>query len=117
MRSLWCTKSPAILGPYAPLFSAAQHLSVYVANTSPCRKLLYGKNQRVFAIQETKDHTGEWRPIESQGPDFCGNGQWVLKLRPGQMGVFLMAKYRGKYQTFGYRMGIAATYRPRIRAK
>jgi hypothetical protein len=92
-------QKPGDFGAYAHLFPPRNTFPVYVANTSPRRKLLYGKNQRVFAIQEAKDRTGEWRPIESQGPDFCGNGQWVLKLRPGQMGVFLMDKYSGTYQT------------------
>jgi hypothetical protein len=92
-------QKPGDFGAYAHLFPPRNTFPVYMANTSPRRKLLYGKNQRVFAIQEAKDRTGEWRPIESQGPDFCGNGQWVLKLRPGQMGVFLMDKYSGTYQT------------------
>lgn len=93
-------QKPGDFGGYAYLYPPRNTFPVYVANTSPRRKLLYGKNQRVFAIQEAKDRTGEWRPIESEGPDFCGNGRWVTKLRPGQMGVFLMDKYRGTYQTF-----------------
>jgi hypothetical protein len=92
-------QKPGNSGAYAHLFPPRNTFPVYVANTSLRRKLLYGKDQRVFAIQEAKDRTGEWRPIESQGPDFCGNGHWVLKLRPGQMGVFLMDKYSGTYQT------------------
>ena len=92
-------QKPGNFGAYAQLFPPRLTFPVYVANTSPHRKLLYGKNQRVFAIQEAKDRSGQWRPIESNGPDFCGNGQWVLKLRPGQMGVFLMDKYQGAFQT------------------
>jgi hypothetical protein len=92
-------QKPGNLGAYAPLFPPRRTFPVYVANTSPHRKLLHGKNQRVFAIQEAQDRSGQWRPIESNGPDFCGNGQWVLKLRPGQMGVFLMDKYGGSFQT------------------
>ncbi|SFQ83354.1 hypothetical protein [Hymenobacter arizonensis] len=92
-------QKPGNFGPYAHLFPPRRTFPVYVANTSRHRKLLYGKDRWVFAIQEAKDRNGQWRPIESKGPDFCGNGRWVLKLRPGQMGVFLMDKYSGAYQT------------------
>jgi hypothetical protein len=92
-------QKPGNLGAYAHLFPPRRTFPVYVANTSPHRKLLYGKDRWVFAIQEAKDRNGQWRPIESKGPDFCGNGRWVLKLRPGQMVVFLMDKYSGAYQT------------------
>ncbi|MFC4790999.1 hypothetical protein ACFPAF_02770 [Hymenobacter endophyticus] len=92
-------QEPGGSGPYARVFPSQRTFPVYVANTSPRRKLLYGKDGHVFAIQEAKDRDGQWRPIESKGADFCDSGEWILKLRPGQMGVFLMDKYSGEYKT------------------
>ena len=92
-------QEPGGSGPYARVFPSQRAFPVYVANTSPHRKLLYGKDGHVFAIQEAKDRDGQWRPIESKGADFCDSGEWILKLRPGQMGVFLMNKYSGEYKT------------------
>ena len=83
----------------AKLFSPRRTYPVYLANSTPRTKLLYGKNSWVFAIQEAKDRDGQWRPIESKGFDFCGNGHWIMKIRAGQMAVFLMDKYQGTFNT------------------
>ena len=52
-------QKPGNFKAYAQLFPPRLTFPVYVANTSPHRKLLYGKNQRVFAIQEAKDRSGQ----------------------------------------------------------
>ena len=83
----------------APLFPARVTYPVYVINSTPRSKVLYGKDRNVFAVQEAQDRNGQWRPIESKGPDFCGNGHWGLKIRPGQMVVFLADKYSGNMST------------------
>ncbi|MBD2769662.1 hypothetical protein IC235_17365 [Hymenobacter sp. BT664] len=83
----------------AHLFPARRTYPVYVANSTSHPKLLYGKDKHVFAVQEALDRAGRWRPIESQGPDFCGNGHWILKIRPRQMAVFLVDKYAGNFAT------------------
>jgi hypothetical protein len=83
----------------AALFPPRVTYPVYVVNSTPRNKVLYGKDRWVYAVQEAQDSTGRWRPIESKGPDYCGNGRWALKIRPGQMAVFLADKYAGDFVT------------------
>lgn len=78
---------------------AQRVLPVFVVNTTARTKLLAGKNIRMFAIQEAQDRQGEWRPIESEGLDFCGNGRWLLKLHPRQLGLFFVQQYEGPFAT------------------
>ncbi|WP_133660136.1 hypothetical protein [Hymenobacter sp. UV11] len=80
-------------------FPAQRVLPVYVVNTSPSTKLLAGKDSWVFAIQEAQDRQGQWRPIESRGFDFCGNGHWLLKLKPRQLALFFVQQYAGPFAT------------------
>jgi hypothetical protein len=82
-----------------PHFPARLMYPVYVLNATPRTKLLLGKDSWVFAIQEARDRSGHWRPIESKGYDFCGNGRWAVKLHPRQAMVVLMTKYRGTFRT------------------
>ncbi|WP_100338707.1 hypothetical protein [Hymenobacter chitinivorans] len=72
---------------------------VYIVNSTPRAKLLCGKDSWTYAIQEARDRTGQWRPIESKGPESCGNGEWILKIRPRQMVVLLVDKYQGSFKT------------------
>jgi hypothetical protein len=72
---------------------------VYVTNSTPHTKLLYGFSSGVYAIQEARDRTGRWRPIERNGRQWCGNGEWALKVRPHRVGVFVMTKYAGDFHT------------------
>ncbi len=77
-------------GPKYPVF-------LYNETTRP--KVLWGKDSRVFALQEAVDSSGQWRPIEG-APNFSdGFGQWGEVIRPGQFVVFGMTKYAGNYQT------------------
>lgn len=80
-------------------FPAERVLPVYVLNTSTRTKLLAGKDTWVFAIQEAQDRQGQWRPIESRGFDFCGNGHWLLKLQPRQLALFFVQQYTGPFAT------------------
>lgn len=80
-------------------FPARITYPVYLFNATPRGKMLYGKDSRVFAIQEAKDRHGYWRPIEREGPDFCGNGSWAMQIGPRQMVVFLLHKYQGSFST------------------
>jgi hypothetical protein len=82
-----------------PHFPARLVYPVYVLNATPRTKLLLGKDSWVFAIQEARDRSGHWRPIESKGYDFCGNGRWAVKLHPRQGMVVLLTKYRGPFRT------------------
>jgi hypothetical protein len=72
---------------------------VFIQNESSKTKVLLGKDDRIFAIQEAKDEKGIWRPIESRGSDFCGVGYWGLKIQAGEFGVFLLSKYKGDFVT------------------
>jgi hypothetical protein len=72
---------------------------VFIQNKSSKTKLLTGKDDRIFAIQEAKDEKGIWRPIESPKEDHCGGGSWALKMQPKEFGVFLLPKYKGDFET------------------
>jgi len=72
---------------------------VYVVNQTPTTKVFIGKDNYVFAIQEALDTNQNWRPIEGRGFDFCGNGDWGLKIHPKEFLTFLMPKYQGNYKT------------------
>lgn len=72
---------------------------VFIQNESSKTKILIGKDDRIFAIQEAKDEKGIWRPIESRGTDFCGVGYWGLKIQAREFGVFLLSKYKGDFVT------------------
>ena len=84
--------SDTIMGAYYP---------VYFINSTRTNKVFLGKDSYAFGIQEAED-TSEyprWRPIESRGWDFCGNGNWALVVKPGEFVVVLMKKYEGEYLT------------------
>ncbi|MGI4863380.1 MAG: hypothetical protein ACRYFZ_05605 [Janthinobacterium lividum] len=80
-------------------FPAQRVLPVYVVNTTAHTKLLAGKDSWVFAIQEAQDRQGQWRPIESRGPDYCGNGHWLLQVHSQQLVLFLVQQYQGPFAT------------------
>lgn len=80
-------------------YPAQRVLPVYVVNTTVQTKLLAGKDHHLFAIQEAQDRQGQWRPIESRGFDFCGNGRWLVKLHPQQCALFLVQQYQGSFAT------------------
>lgn len=87
------------------------YFPVYVVNETSRTKLFIGKDSYVFGIQEAIDTSkwvsGEWRPIESRGNDFCGNGYFGLKIHPGEFVMFLVPKYEGsEKQTMRVRLQI-----------
>lgn len=74
------------------------YFPVYVVNETSSTKIFLGKDSHVFAIQEAIDTTGggkHWRPIEAKGYDFCGNGDFGIKVHPGEFVMFLVPKYQG----------------------
>lgn len=74
------------------------YFPVYVVNETSRTKVFTAKDSYVFGVQEAID-TSEWhlwRPIESRGSDFCGNGYWGLKIHPREFIMFLVPKYDGK---------------------
>ena len=72
---------------------------VFIPNETGETKLLFGKDNYVYGIQEARDSTGEWRPIEHRGSDWCGVGRWELKVHPKEYAVMLMPLYKGNYAT------------------
>ncbi|HAD13931.1 MAG TPA: hypothetical protein DCF33_16015 [Saprospirales bacterium] len=73
------------------------YFPVYVVNETSRTKVFIGKDSYVFGLQEAIDTSrwDEWRPIESKGFDFCGNGYFELKVHPGEFVMFLVPKYEG----------------------
>ncbi len=77
------------------------HYPVYFVNSTNTDKVFFGKDSYVFGIQEALNKTEyeNWRPIESKGFDFCGNGRWGLIVHPQEFVLVLMRKYEGDYKT------------------
>lgn len=78
-----------------------RHYPVYLVNSTTTDKVFIAKDRYVFGIQEAlaTERFKRWRPLESSGFDFCGNGGWGLVIHPGEFVVFLMLKYEGESQT------------------
>ena len=75
------------------------YFPVFLYNSTKKTKILIGKDNYVFAIQEAKDAQGNWRPIEEKGHDFCGVGYWGLKFQPTEFSTILIRKYKGSFET------------------
>ena len=73
------------------------YFPAYVVNETSRTKVFIGKDGHVLGVQEAVDtsHLDAWRPIESRGFDFCGNGYFGLKVHPGEFVMFLVPKYEG----------------------
>lgn len=82
---------------FAPIANC--YFPVYIVNQTPNTKLVMGKDNYVFALQEAQDADGRWHPIEQRGFDFCGNGYWGLKVHTGEFVTVLFPKYEGTYKT------------------
>jgi hypothetical protein len=72
---------------------------VYIINPFGSTKTLFCKDSHIFGIQEAQDKNGIWRPIESKGFDFCGNGHWAINVRPQEYVTVLFPIYSGNYKT------------------
>jgi hypothetical protein len=75
------------------------YFPVFIVNSTTKTKVLIGKDDRIFAIQEAKDKAGNWRPIQWRGTDFCGVGYWGLYIRPSEFSTILFPKYNGDFDT------------------
>ncbi|MBS1941056.1 MAG: hypothetical protein JST38_09285 [Bacteroidetes bacterium] len=82
-----------------PFLKKDPQYPAYLYNETSGPKVIWGKDSRLFAIQEALDSSGIWRPIEGQPFDFCGNGRWGTVIHPGEFAVFGMVKYSGDYET------------------
>lgn len=78
---------------------AHQTFPVYIANVTPRTKYVYGESSRLYAIQEARDRSGKWHPIEQVGNAWCGGNEFALELQPRYMVVFLANKYKGAFAT------------------
>jgi hypothetical protein len=75
------------------------YFPVYVVNETSSTKVFFAKDAHVFGIQEAIDASNlsnQWRPIEAQGPDICGNGSFGIKVHSGEFVMFLVPKYQGE---------------------
>lgn len=72
---------------------------VFLVNETNTTLAVRGQNSYLFAIQEAKDSTGIWRPIETRAMPSCTTGPWTRKITPQHFAVFLMPKYVGAFKT------------------
>ena len=77
----------------------ATFFPVFLTNETSTPLALQGQNSYLFAIQEAKDSTGIWRPIETRVMRSCTTGPWARKIMPQHFAVFLMPKYAGEFET------------------
>ncbi|NET32583.1 MAG: hypothetical protein F6K19_11310 [Cyanothece sp. SIO1E1] len=75
------------------------YFPVFVVNETSQSKVIHGKEGHTYAIQEARDSSGYWHPIEHQGIVGCGVGRWILQIHPNEYGAFLMPVYEGNYAT------------------
>lgn len=78
-----------------------EYYPIYFVNSTGNSKLFPVKDSYIYGIQEAKslEPGYKWRPIESRGFDFCGNGHWGIKVHPNEFVLALMRKYEGDFQT------------------
>lgn len=76
-------------------FNGNCYYPVYIVNETYNTKIFMFKDREVFAIQESKDNSNKWRPIECEGFEWCGNGHRGLLIYPGEYVLFLLPKYEG----------------------
>lgn len=78
-----------------------EYYPVYFVNATSNSKLFPLKDSYIYGIQEAKSlESGyNWRPIESRGFDFCGNGHWGIKVHPNEFVLALIRKYKGDFET------------------
>ena len=80
-------------------FQPHYYFPVYIVNQTNTIKGFIEKDNYVFGIQEALDSNNYWRPIESKGMDFCGNGMYGIKVHPQEFITILFPKYTGNYKT------------------
>jgi hypothetical protein len=56
-------------------------------------------DSEIRVIQEARDASGNWRPIESVPESFCGNSYHVVTLKPGHLWELAAPKYAGALKT------------------
>ncbi|NUO01413.1 MAG: hypothetical protein HUU01_12455 [Saprospiraceae bacterium] len=90
--------SSIVRNPYGQEL-AEYNYPVYIVNQTAGIKVISGKDNHLFGIQEALDSNGNWRPIEFKGYDFCGLGRFGLKLYPNEYALLAFPKYHGNFKT------------------
>ena len=63
-------------------------------------------DSRLSIIQEAKDESGKWRPIEYLPSSWCGNSYHQVKLAAGEFWAFPAPRYEGSFKTkLRFRLG------------
>ncbi|MDZ4859224.1 MAG: hypothetical protein SGI88_09570 [Candidatus Hydrogenedentes bacterium] len=62
----------------------ADQMEIMVANGTQSIKSLSAQDSCIPLVQEAKDTTGQWRPIEFRKQATCGNSYHTVFLEPGQ---------------------------------
>mgnify|MGYP000232877719 CR=1 FL=1 len=78
-----------------------EYYPVYIVNSTQNDKIFNGKDSHIYGIQEARYDRSwpNWYPVEAEGVDFCGNGQWKLIVHPNEFVLILMKKYEGNFET------------------
>lgn len=71
----------------------------FIINRTPSAKVLIGKDDHLFAMQEAKDSNEIWRPIELEGYGVCGCCYWAVNVHHNEYVVMLLPKYKGNFKT------------------
>lgn len=75
----------------------AYHFPVYIFNPSRETKILPTKHGKVDGIQEAIDTSDNntWRPIDCKYWQFCGCGNYGIKIQPLECVILAVPKYQG----------------------
>jgi hypothetical protein len=77
----------------------AEGMRVVLVN--PTRKTLkfFACDSVIAIVQEARDETGTWRPIEHPPESWCGNSYHHVFLGPGEYWAFFARRYAGPFET------------------
>jgi hypothetical protein len=87
--------------PYqlAPAKDRAKYMSVYVINDSSSIAYLASQDGSYRLIQEARDPSGVFRPIETWQESTCGNSYFAVPIAAGRQRMTIARRYQGPLRT------------------
>jgi hypothetical protein len=80
-------------------FGGGKGMRLVLANATRNAIAFNACDSRLYIIQEAKDESGNWRPIEYLPSSWCGNSYHRVILGPGEFWSFPSPRYEGSFPT------------------
>ena len=80
-------------------FGSAKGMRLVLVNGTDETVSFDACDSRLSIIQEAKDESGEWKPIEYLPSSWCGNSYHQLMLASGEFWAFPAPRYEGSFKT------------------